>query len=1486
MKTQIYLWLLCLLSALNIPVAYADTNVSGAISKDSVWTTAGSPYIVTGNLTVNSNAALQVQSGVIVKFNAGAKLTVLGTLNALNAEFTSNVSSPAKGNWAGIQLGNNVAATGTLTLNDCKIQYATNAVYVYSGTAAINGSNILASSNTAVYTDAGTTTISGSNISEAVSGVYANAGTIAISNSSISNCSTEGLTLNTSATVNLETTIITANTYPITFRGAGHLIYGQGNDLSGNSRLFAAIQFASLGSVWNIPSLPLPYVLPNSFTVTSAGEWTIASNNIIKSDGWIYVDGTLKAIAGENERIIFTSYKNDNAGGDSNNDGAATIPGRGSWGGVYFRNSGSNASVMQRCDVTFGGTSSRGAIVVENANPTIENCSLENNYYGFELRNAAKPVLRYNTIAGSAVVPVAMTFDSDPVFTDNVFSFSDNQYDAIGLLGSTLTANAHLIQRHVTTIQNVTYLMLGELVVPSGITLTIDPGIVIKATYYTHAIVVKGSLKANGAAGENQIIFTSVHDDTHGNPLDTNKNGTQTVPETGNWAGIIFENSSDDANCKLDYCRVKYAAMNSRSYSSHSLSGGAVTIINASPTIGNSVIQNSTYGIYAFQASNPVVQKVEISNTGSTPVALSVSANPSLNDISFVNAKWTALGIIGETVGVNGTVTKRNVAGYDNISYVLLGELTVNSGANITFSPGLVIKMNDNARILVDGGLKAAGAANDSIVFTSLHDDNFGNPGDTQSNGNATAPGKGNWRYIWFRATTDDAFSTVSYCKLMYGGATDGILCFSDANNTVSHTTISDSRYYGIWLNGSAAPDCTNNVVIQNCTSDPVALSLTSDPKFNITSPLFLGNGSNGLRILEETINVDATLIKRNVGGVENVAYIVHRFTMAPGALLTVNPGVIVKFDEYYTYNHAIIVNGAMRAIGTEAEPIVFTSISDDSKGGDTNGNGNQTTPFRGSWHAIEFNSSNLQEQNTLKNCIIAYGGFSDNANTSYSLYGAINIRSSKVIVDACRVEHARTAAIGIIGSSSPEIRNCEFNNTDIAPIAMSMFANPVFSNNTLFNVKGRLTVNGTENEPVVFADIDDDTYGNPKDTKSNGAVMPNINNRANYGITFQDISDDQSSINHALFACLNRGVELLQASPSIANSKFENSQWGVALKGVSQPAINNCAFNDLLYTPVLQSLVSEVITADNTETAGNSLSGSTYRAIGVLSEELVQDATLKRRTFAGVPNIPYYFSGNYTVGTSVTLSIEPGVICKFAPQTYLSVKRGLLAQGGASSQNKIVFTSIYDDFYGGDTNSNGKNTSGDGWRGLSFESVSLPNLCRLDNCILRRADCYIGGSLRYASAITTNTASPTITNSVVYDCYYGFTLNGASNPVINNCDIYNIADYAVNNINESFDIDAKNNWWGNNSGPAHASNPGGTGVKISDKVVYAPFKSAGSVAPVLGDVSLNGLIQAYDAALVLQHTVGSITLNDLQKPVADVSGDGAITAFDASRLS
>jgi hypothetical protein len=1494
----------CLI-AFNFAVS-AQTNVSGTINANTTWNLAGSPYTVTGDVIVNTGITLTVDSNVVVRFNTNTGLQVRGSLVARGTRFTSAQTTKKAGDWNEIQIGYS-SYMGSASFRNCIIEYGGR-----SGTY---------NSYAALYVDNGTATIQSTEVSKNNNG---------------------GILVNTSGVINLTGSTISNNSWPIVYMNNGVINYKSGNSYSGNTHNAALINFSSLSGSFYLDTLNIPYVFNSYFTIQAGGTMEIASGNIVKipDGGNITVNGTLKAVAGMGKKIYFTSYRDDNLGGDSNANGTANVPSASNWTYILFNPSSVDAQcVMKRCSVSFGGGSYYGAVTMENASPTVDSCEFSNNYDGVQFRGVSKPNFRYNTIASSTRVPVAMTFDADPVFLNNTFSFSDNEYDAIGLLEGTLSENSVLKQRDVTGIPNITYVMLGTVTIPQNISLVINKGIVIKGFSGYHRFIVKGTLVSDGQDASNRIVITSVKDDNHGNPMDTNKDGTQTTPVNGDWGGIVFENTASDTS-RINFCTLKYGQMPSVYYNTRYIGGGTVTMVNASPAIRNTSIQNMYHGVYAFQVSNPAIQNVEFSNSTSTPIALSVSADPVFSGTNtFVNCKLTALGIIGENLGFNGVIKKRNVAGYNNITNLLLENLTVNSGTNMDINSGIVLKCSSGTNIYVDGGFRILGAANDTVTITSIKDDNFGNPKDTEGNGSITSPANGDWGTINFRASANDAYNIIDYSRILYGGSYNlGLVTFTDAGGKVQNTLLSNSYFNGIRCEGASTPICTTNVEIKNCNSDPIAMSLKANPTLSFSGIKMKsnGNGSNGIRIIEGTLSSDATLIKRDVGGIYNIAYIIDQLTISPDATLTISPGVVIKFLNYYSN---ITVNGALVANGLANNKIVFTSLSDDSKGGDTNDNGNITNPARGNWFCLVFNASAKDNSNVLKNCILNYGG-SAPYNYAYKQDGIVRVFDAKVVVDSCMLEQSSSSALGIFGSATPVISNNEINNITRTPVTMSMFSNPTFTNNkvsnlgivalgicpetysldatlpvrnfagytnityymygtctinsgtkitvpagmvfkspynSFFYVNGGIKVNGTALKPVIFTHESDDTYGNPKDSNEDGDLSkPNINS-SYYGIDFADISNDSSYVTNAIFKYQHAGVNLQQASPRIANSTFEKCNWGVVLRGVSAPKVDTCQFNNLVYSPIIISLVSYP-----SSTVANTISGSTYKAIGVLSEELVQDVTLTKKNFAGINNIPYYFSGNYTIGTSVVLTVSPGVVCKFNTWANLLVKRGLMAIGGSAADSTIVFTSIADDYYGGDSNSDAKASAPGGyytsWRGILFDNQALDNLCQLKYCVIKWAG-YSGNE----SAITTESASPTILYCHITDNKNGIRATGASNPLINYSDIYNNDDYGVNNVNPSYTINARYNYWGSNTGPTHASNPGGTGDKVSDYVDYSGFVTI--INPLMGDVSMNGFVQAYDASLVLQHVVGSTVLLPKQLKVADVSGDASVSAYDASLI-
>ena len=64
--------------------------------------------------------------------------------------------------------------------------------------------------------------------------------------------------------------------------------------------------------------------------------------------------------------------------------------------------------------------------------------------------------------------------------------------------------------------------------------------------------------------------------------------------------------------------------------------------------------------------------------------------------------------------------------------------------------------------------------------------------------------------------------------------------------------------------------------------------------------------------------------------------------TVGEGTTLTIDPGVVVKFEEA-NYGELFVI-GSLVADGTSTNKVTFTSYADDSAGGDTNGYGVRLT--------------------------------------------------------------------------------------------------------------------------------------------------------------------------------------------------------------------------------------------------------------------------------------------------------------------------------------------------------------------------------------------------------------------------------------------------------------------------------------------------------------------------------------------------------------
>jgi|GEM_PF-2243458 len=106
-------------------------------------------------------------------------------------------------------------------------------------------------------------------------------------------------------------------------------------------------------------------------------------------------------------------------------------------------------------------------------------------------------------------------------------------------------------QAGVWTLEGSPYIVTSDIIVPTGMTLKIEPGIVVKFDGY-YGITVNGTLIAEGIVGK-RIVLTSIHDKEFGNTA----RQTNSMPTNKDWKGIEFTAASRQTS-KLDVCIIRY----------------------------------------------------------------------------------------------------------------------------------------------------------------------------------------------------------------------------------------------------------------------------------------------------------------------------------------------------------------------------------------------------------------------------------------------------------------------------------------------------------------------------------------------------------------------------------------------------------------------------------------------------------------------------------------------------------------------------------------------------------------------------------------------------------------------------------------------------------------------------------------------------------------------------------------------------------------
>ena len=203
----------------------------------------------------------------------------------------------------------------------------------------------------------------------------------------------------------------------------------------------------------------------------------------------------------------------------------------------------------------------------------------------------------------------------------------------------------------------------------------------------------------------------------------------------------------------------------------------------------------------------------------------------------------------------------------------------------------------------------------------------------------------------------------------------------------------------------------------------------------------------------ELTSNVASDLRLRG----HRVYVVSNDVTVVSGATLTIQPGAILKFANGKSLT--VSIGGTLNAQGTRSLPIVFTSLKDDSVGGDTNGDADATHAESGDWARIYVSGSARMDYCTIRYCNnnSDYGAIQgrdsgsvtfDNGVIEYSVYECVRMGGGSRFEAHNSVFRESSMGFGYFGGSGTYVYNCVVADCTVGCRASSKyFYNTIFYN-------------------------------------------------------------------------------------------------------------------------------------------------------------------------------------------------------------------------------------------------------------------------------------------------------------------------------------------------------------------------------------------------------------------------------------------------------
>jgi len=298
------------------------------------------------------------------------------------------------------------------------------------------------------------------------------------------------------------------------------------------------------------------YLVDGYVRVANGATLTVEPGAVVKFTALSVIEveagGRINAIGAADAPIVFTSYRDSTAGGDSILNDGSSAPASGDWCGVAVE-SGSVGNDFAHCEFRYGGRENVPALKVSGT-ADVDRCTFRDNLGGHPQDPGSDSATLDASEADSATtvtncvfyrnrwplgIAVTMSLDASNAFSydedgiGGIEADEDNTHQAIFVNSGDITTNTSWLET------DVPLCFFGNLArVKQGITLTIAAGAVLKNSASDF------QFEYGATVNRDDVIFTSFCDDDLIG--DTNADGTASIPQNGNWIGIEVLDSADN----------------------------------------------------------------------------------------------------------------------------------------------------------------------------------------------------------------------------------------------------------------------------------------------------------------------------------------------------------------------------------------------------------------------------------------------------------------------------------------------------------------------------------------------------------------------------------------------------------------------------------------------------------------------------------------------------------------------------------------------------------------------------------------------------------------------------------------------------------------------------------------------------------------------------------------------------------------------------